>query len=263
MPVSFVSEALPSEVRSPARPNPLALVPRPIRPRGPVVGHLAGLPHHERPREKLFSKGADALSDAELVAILLGTGGQGKPVMEISNELLAGGGLVDFFARGAEAVRSLVSGIGTAKAARLAAAQEIARRLSVAGMSGRDLFEEPEVAARFLRTLIGTETREVMGALLLDSKNRLLRNALVFQGTGTFAAVAPSPVFREAIVVGAAGVILYHNHPSGDATPSPNDKATTDRFIVAGRQIGIEIKDHIIVGRSDWTSFHKLGLLGL
>ncbi len=100
-----------------------------------------------------------------------------------------------------------------------------------------------------------------MGGLLLDAKNRLVKDAPLFRGTLTHAAVAPSPLFRQAILAGAAGLILYHNHPSGDPEPSPEDLATTKRFLAAGREIGIEVKDHVIVGRGRWVSFHERGLL--
>jgi len=100
-----------------------------------------------------------------------------------------------------------------------------------------------------------------MGGLLLDAKNRLVKDAETFHGTVTHAAVAPAPLFRQAILAGAAGVILYHNHPSGDPEPSPEDLATTKRFLAAGSEIGIEVKDHVIVGRGRWVSFHERGLL--
>ena len=100
-----------------------------------------------------------------------------------------------------------------------------------------------------------------MGGLLLDTKNRLIRDAVVFRGTVSHAAVSPSPLFREAILAGASGVILYHNHPSGDPEPSPEDLATTARFAAAGREIGIEVKDHLVLGRGRWVSFHERRLL--
>ncbi len=115
---------------------------------------------------------------------------------------------------------------------------------------------------RYLLERLAGETQEVMGGLLLDSKNRLVKDAPLFRGTLSHAAVAPAPLFRQAILAGAAGVILYHNHPSGDPEPSPEDLATTQRFASAGREIGIEVKDHLIVGRGSVVSFHERGLLG-
>ena len=229
---------------------------RPVR----EIGMLE-LPPSERPREKLLARGASALSDEELLAIILGTGRPGKPVLSAARELLAQGGLPGLFVRGGSDLKALVSGIGPAKAARVEAVLEIARRVTESELVGRDLLSDPEAAARYLMLSLAKESREVMGGLLLDAKNRLIKMVIVFQGTGTHAAVAPSPLFRQAILAGAAGIILFHNHPSGDPEPSPDDRATTDRFVAAGREIGIEVRDHLVIGRGRWMSFHRLGLL--
>lgn len=228
---------------------------------GPRAGRLADLPENERPREKLLLKGAGSLSDEELVAVILGTGRAGRGVLEMARELLEGGGLHGLFRRGPSDLLSHASGIGTAKAARLAAVMEIAARIARDDLAGRDVIAQPEAAAAFLMRLLAGETREQMGALLLDAKNRLLRNAVVFSGGAAHAAVAPSPLFRQAILAGATGLVLWHNHPSGDPEPSPDDVAATARFAAAGREIGIEVRDHLIVGRGRWVSFLRKGLL--
>ena len=232
----------------------------PRRP-GPKSGRLAELPPEERPREKLLAKGTPALSDEELVAVILGTGRAGRGVLELSNELLDEGGLHGLFRRGPSDLLKHSSGIGEAKAARVAAVLEIASRIARSDLATRDLIADPESAANFLIRFLAAETREQMGALLLDAKNRLLRNAVVFLGGGAHAAVAPSPLFRQAILAGAMGVVLWHNHPSGDPEPSPDDVATTARFVAAGREIGIEVRDHLVVGRGKWVSFLRRGLL--
>lgn len=234
----------------------------PKRPRGPRAGRLADTPPEDRPREKLFSRGASSLTDEELVALILGTGRAGRPVLETARDLL-GSGLPALFRRGEEDLRAMTLGIGEAKAARLAAVLEIARRLAREAASGRVAFGEPESAARYLLLSLAAETREVMGALLLDAKNRLLKDAVVFQGTATHASVAPAPLFRQAILVGAVGLLMYHNHPSGDPTPSGEDRETTDRFVKAGREIGIEVRDHLVVGSGACWSFHRGALLVL
>src|ERR1019366_6905480 len=115
----------------------------------------------------------------------------------------------------------------------------------------------PAAVGRYLMQKLAGETQEVMGGLLLDAKNRLIHDAVIFKGTVSHASVAPAPLFRQAILAGAAGVILYHNHPSGDPEPSPEDVATTQRFVAAGREIGIEVKDHVVIGRGRVTSFHE------
>ena len=181
--------------------------------------------------------------------------------METARDLLKEGGLPSLFAAGPDQLRRLARGVGIAKATRVGAVLELGRRLSHDSLSKKNLLSDPSTVGRYLIQKLAGETQEVMGGLLLDAKNRLLRDAPLFRGTLTHAAVAPAPLFRQAILAGAAGVILYHNHPSGDPEPSPEDLATTKRFLAAGREIGIEVKDHVIVGRGRWVSFHERGLL--
>jgi DNA repair protein RadC len=228
---------------------------------GPQVGRLAERKKEERPREKMLRKGPEALDDEELLAILLGTGTAARPVLETARDLLRDGGFPGLFARGASGLTGLAAGIGPAKATRIEAVLEIGRRLSHDSLSKKSLLSDPATVGRYLMERLTRETQEVMGGLLLDAKNRLIADAPIFRGTVSHAAVAPAPLFRRAILAGAAGVILYHNHPSGDPDPSPEDVATTKRFVGAGREIGIEVKDHVIVGRGRWVSFHERGLL--
>jgi DNA repair protein RadC len=228
---------------------------------GPRTGRLAETPKEERPREKLLRKGPEHLDDEELLAIVLGTGTARRPVLEMAHDLLEDGGFPSLFARGAGDLRALVHGVGPAKATRVAAVLEIAARISRDSLSKKNLLSDPAAVGRYLMQRLAGESQEVMGGLLLDAKNRLVKDAPLFRGTLTHAAVAPAPLFRQAILAGAAGVILYHNHPSGDPEPSPEDLATTQRFVAAGREIGIEVKDHLVIGRGRVTSFHERGLL--
>ena len=209
----------------------------------------------------MLRKGPEALDDVELLAIVLGTGSVDKPVMETARDLLQDGGLPGLFTKGADQLRRLSRGIGPAKATRVEAALEIGRRLSLDSLSKQNLLSDPSSVGRYLVQKVAGETQEVMGGLLLDAKNRLIRDAVIFRGTLSHASVAPAPLFRQAILAGAAGVILYHNHPSGDPEPSPEDLATTQRFAAAGREIGIEVKDHVIVGRGRWVSFQEKRLM--
>jgi DNA repair protein RadC len=210
----------------------------------------------------MLRKGPEALDDAELLAIVLGTGTAGKPVMETARGLLEDGGLPGLLAMGVDQLRCLARGVGIAKATRVGAVVELGRRLSHDSLSKKNLLSDPVSVGRYLIQKLAGETQEVMGGLLLDSKNRLVKDAPLFRGTLTHASVAPAPLFRQAILAGAAGVILYHNHPSGDPEPSPEDLATTQRFVAAGREIGIEVKDHVVIGRGRTVSFHERGLLG-
>jgi DNA repair protein RadC len=210
----------------------------------------------------MLRKGPEALDDAELLAIVLGTGTAAKPVMEMARELLEEGGLSGLFTKSADQLRALTKGFGPAKATRVEAVLSIAARVTRDSLSKKNLLSDPASVSRYLMQKLLGETQEVMGGLLLDSKNRLVKDARLFRGTLTHASVAPAPLFRQAILAGAAGVILYHNHPSGDPEPSPEDLATTQRFVAAGREIGIEVKDHFVVGRGRTVSFHERGLLG-
>jgi DNA repair protein RadC len=229
---------------------------------GALEGRLGALAAADRPREKLLARGPEALSDEELVAVLLGTGSKGRPVLESARALLeSAGGLHGLWSRGGNDLLVRTSGVGPAKAARLLAVLEIASRLHRDGLHRRDVISDPEAAAKYLMTKLVAETREVMGALLLDAKNRLVEDAVVFRGTQTFSSVSPQPLFRQAILAAATGLVLYHNHPSGDPEPSADDRATTVRFAAAGREIGIEVRDHLVIGRGRWISFHQRGLL--
>ena len=229
---------------------------------GAAGGLLAGLAPEDRPREKLVARGAEALTDEELVAILLGTGRAGAGVLETAREVLRGGGLRGLLARSERGrVRELARGIGVAKACRIAAAAELARRLARAEVSERPLIDAPEAAGAYLAATLAAELREVMGGLLLDAKNRLIHDAVVFRGGVTSASVQPGPLLRIAVLEGAAALVLYHNHPSGDPTPSPEDRATTARFVAAGDAVGVPVRDHVVVGRGCWFSFRREGLM--
>lgn len=229
---------------------------------GAAGGLLAGLAPEDRPREKLVARGAEALTDEELVAILLGTGRAGAGVLETAREVLRGGGLRGLLARSERGrVRELARGIGVAKACRIAAAAELARRLARAEVAERPLIDAPEAAGAYLAAVLAAELREVMGGLLLDAKNRLIHDAVVFRGGVTSASVQPGPLLRIAVLEGAAALVLYHNHPSGDPTPSPEDRATTARFVAAGDAVGVPVRDHVVVGRGCWFSFRREGLM--
>ncbi len=229
---------------------------------GAAGGLLAGLAPEDRPREKLVARGAEALTDEELVAILLGTGRAGAGVLETAREVLRGGGLRGLLARSERGrVRELARGIGVAKACRIAAAAELARRLARAEVAERPLIDAPEAAGAYLAATLAAELREVMGGLLLDAKNRLIHDAVVFRGGVTSASVQPGPLLRIAVLEGAAALVLYHNHPSGDPTPSPEDRATTARFVAAGDAVGVPVRDHVVVGRGCWFSFRREGLM--
>ena len=224
------------------------------------VSVIRETPQRERPRERLEEhESAGILADAELIAILLRTGGPKKGVMEIARELLRDhGGLAGLLhAR----PRDLVcEGVGLAKAASLIAAVEIGRRLAKKDLSKRRPLARPGAVASYLALRYGTRDQEVMGALFLDVRNRLLGEQEIYRGTLDRATAEPREVLKEALLRGAAGVVLFHNHPSGDPTPSLEDVAFTRRMAEAGDAIGVKLIDHMILGAAGrWVSLKERG----
>ncbi len=225
-----------------------------------ATGHLIReLPPTERPRERLLAQGPQALSDAELVAVLLRTGTPGASALRIATELLVEReGLVGLLAAGAPDLRR--RGLGEAKAATLLAAAEVGRRLARQEVPRRQPMARPEAVIRYLEMRFGGRHQEVMGALYLDTRLRLLGERELFRGTLDRAAVEPREVLREGLRLGAASLVLFHTHPSGDPSPSPQDLLFTRRMAEAGEVVGITLADHVIVGRGGrWTSLKRRG----
>ncbi len=221
-------------------------------------------PEDERPRERLLQFGEGTLSDAQLLAILFRTGNpaSGATAVDLARRLLTRfeGNLE---ALSAATVTELceVSGIGTAKACEVKAAFEIGRRLLA--RQGGPLLQvrsSRDVAEHYMPLLAGKK-REQFHVILLDRKNRIMRDVMVSQGSLTASVVHPREAFNPAMRDSAAAVIFLHNHPSGDPQPSQEDRALTTRLVDAGRLLGIQVLDHIIVGRETYMSFADEGLL--
>lgn len=217
------------------------------------------LPVDERPRERLLAQGAMALGDAELVAVLLRTGRPGASALDVARELVAAcGGLGGLATASAPAL--VRRGLGGAKAASLLAAVELARRLARAELADRPPLAHPAAAASYLSLRYAVRDQEVMGALFLDSRHRLLADRELFRGTLSRAAVEPRALLREGLLLGAAGLILFHTHPSGDPSPSAEDLAFTRRMADAGEAVGVRLVDHLVVGAvGRWTSLRERG----
>lgn len=216
----------------------------------------------DRPRERLWSLGAAALTLTELVAILLGTGDAGADASAIAQELLhrAGGSLRDLAARpGAELTRT--RGVGSAKAARLLAAFELATRLLQEQRPVLPRVRSPEDVAALLSPRLRDLPVEEFHVLALDSQSRVRRDVLVTRGLLNSALVHPREVYRAAIAEAAAGIIVVHNHPSGDPTPSPEDKAVTRQLAEAGKLLDLPLYDHVILAGDRFLSFVSAGLL--
>jgi len=223
---------------------------------------ICDLPSDERPRERLLRLGPGALTNEELLALLLRTGIPGESALDRARSLLATrGGLLGLSGSAAPELAS-ERGIGPTRASAIVAALEIARRLPGETLSGRDLMNEPRLVKEFLRQAQSDDAQERTGALFLNARNRLLRNdAEIYRGTLDRAVVEPREILRRALIGKAAGVILYHNHPSGDPTPSREDREFTRRLAAACEAVGVRLLDHIVVGREGSVSFREAGLL--
>jgi DNA repair protein RadC len=227
-----------------------------------VVFRISDLPLQERPRERLARLGAAALSGEELLALLLGSGLRGESALDSARRILAAhGGLAGLAGlSGAELKRE--RGIKQARASVLLAALEIGRRLAAEALSGRDLLNEPSLVKEYLRRARGDGTQERTGVLYLNARNRLLKDdPEIYRGTLDRAVVEPREILKRALLSNAAGLILYHNHPSGDPSPSREDREFTRRLSAAAESVGLRLLDHIVVGREGCVSFREAGLM--
>ncbi|MBI4916397.1 MAG: DNA repair protein RadC [Acidobacteria bacterium] len=222
---------------------------------------VAELLPEERPREKLLSRGAGALSDVELLAVLLRTGIRGEPVLEYSRRWLEeAGGLTGLAALDAAELQ-VRPGIGAAKSAELAAALELGRRLAYSRLEDRPLLDRPELVADYIVQRHGRERVEVFGVLCLDARHRLVRDLVLHRGARTHTTVEPSEVFRRGITEGANGVIVWHTHPSGDPSPSEDDLDLTRRLVQAGKLLSIAVLDHLVVAGGGFVSLRQRGVI--
>ena len=215
------------------------------------------LPPAERPRERLLQSNGAALSDAELVAVLLRTGRRGASAIEIAREVLDScGGLRGLALAPRSALRR--QGLGPAKAATLLAAVELGRRLARAELPDQEPLNHPRRVADYLFLRYARQDQEVMGALYLDTRHRLIAEGEVYRGTLNRAAVEPRAILKGALLRGAAGVLLFHTHPSGDPSPSAEDLSFTRRFAAAAELIGIALVDHLVLGAPGrWVSLRE------
>jgi len=221
-------------------------------------------PVAERPREKLLKQGAEALSDAELLALVLRTGDAGSQASALDHGrmLLARFGSLRRLAGATIGELCELRGIGPAKAAELLAVFQIARRFASQDLRPGDRFTSSAEVFQHYHERLRDRRKEVFLALLLDSKNRVLREVQVSEGSLTASIVHPREVFAPVVRESAAAVLFIHNHPSGDPTPSREDLEITTRLREAGELMGVRVLDHIIIGSGDYVSFVDRGLLG-
>ena len=226
----------------------------------PDKARLLDLPVWRRPREKLRLFGGTALSDRELLCIILGSASRYESVNQVCGELLDGrslNGLASLGLGELEAQR----GIGVAGACRIVATLEIGRRLALGEIPLRQPLTEPEQVVAMMRVRMLQEDRESVYVLALDSRRRLIGERCVSIGSLGAAILHPREVFRAALGLAAAALILVHNHPSGDPTPSLEDQQVTYRIQEAGQVLGVTVVDHIIVAAEGYTSFRQQGWL--
>lgn len=219
-------------------------------------------PGPERPRERLQTAGPAALSLRELLGILIGSGTEGRSAVEVAGDLLKGAdGSLRRLASAPPAEMQRVRGVGPAVAARLAAALELGRRLAREGPSDRTRIRGPADVYEWCAPSMRDALQEEFRVLLLNTQHAVMREVVVTRGILDASVVHPREVFRAAIVESAAAVILVHNHPSGDPTPSREDREVTQQLVAAGRILGIPVLDHVIIGDARYVSLVEAGVM--
>jgi DNA repair protein RadC len=221
------------------------------------------MPADERPRERLTRLGAGALSAVELLALVLGSGGGGRSALDLASQVFArnGGSLRRLASSPVAAIRA-INGVGPAKAVVLHAALELGRRLAAESRNVGEPISGPMDVYRYFAPRLEDLPVEEFHVAVLDTQHRLERDITVTRGLLSASLVHPREVFREAIAERAASVILVHNHPSGDPTPSADDRKVTTQLVAAGKLLDIPVHDHVIIGRGRYASFAESGLLG-
>ena len=220
------------------------------------------MPLEERPREKLLAYGAGALTDGELLAILLRTGTASKSALALGRELTKDGGLYRRLAR-ISRVEELtqIRGLGQAKAATVLAALELGRRLASARPLNKLYFGDAEAVAAFLMPRLRYAVKEQFLVILLDAKNKVIGTEVISEGSMSSTVIHPRDVFQPALLQHASAVVVAHNHPSGDPQPSAEDRELTKVLVAAGKTMLIPVLDHVIIGDGSYYSFEEDGVL--
>ncbi len=221
---------------------------------------ITDMPACARPRERLLSQGVEALTDAELLAILLHTGTRGISAIELAQHIITHTGSLSRLMTAPAGALDGIKGLGPAKRSQLLAVLELARRSYADQLKVQPVFESPQSLKQFLRSHFAGQSNELFIALFLDVGHRLIASETLFQGTLTRTAVYPREVARRALAHNAAAVIFAHNHPDGKASPSPNDKKLTNELKKLLSGLEVKVLDHVIVAGNRFWSFHEHGL---
>lgn len=215
------------------------------------------VPPADRPREKFDRVGPAGLGDNELLAIVIGSGSRGRGALDVANTVLAVFSGLHGLTRVSRDELRRIAGVGRVRATQILAALELGRRTLLRSALARQPIATPRDAALILVPQFGSARVEQFGVMLLDTKHRVIKTRLLSVGTLDASVVHPREVFREAAAGDAAALILFHNHPSGDATPSQNDVDLTRRLVAAGDVMGIEVVDHLILADTRYYSFRE------
>jgi DNA repair protein RadC len=214
---------------------------------------------NDRPREKLLRSGVETLGDNELVALVLGTGVRARSALTVAQDILERAGGVRGLARARAEDLSRVSGVGGPRAARLLAAVELGRRAVRSDVGERPRLLSARAIADYLMPIYAAHREERVGIVMLDAKRRVIRTEVLTVGTLDSSLAHPREVFRAATLASASSIAIFHNHPSGDPRPSPDDVLLTQQLVAAGEVVGIPVVDHLILGDGCWFSFQEAG----
>lgn len=224
------------------------------------VYRIKDLRKEDRPRERLINIGPEALSNAELMGILIGSGMKGVNAVQLGQRLLTSMAGLEGLHRSSIHELERMRGIGRVKAIQIKAAIELGRRLAIGNPAEKPQIQSPDDAAELVQFEMGVLEQEHLRTLLLDTRNRLMKIQEIYRGSLNSSQIRVGEVFREAVRIGAASLIAVHNHPSGDPTPSPEDVAVTKVLVEAGKLLDIEVLDHLIIGRNCFLSLKARGL---
>lgn len=226
-----------------------------------TIIRMKDVPKEERPRERLLKYGESQLSNQELIAILLGSGTKNESVMDLANRFLIHFEGLKLLEEATIEEMTSIKGIGIAKGVTILAALELGRRIRQYVPEEKYTIRSPKDGANYVMEAMRHLNQEQLLVLFLDTKNRIIHKQTIFIGSLNSSIVHPREIFREAVKRASASIICVHNHPSGDPTPSQEDIQVTKRLVEAGKIMGIEVLDHIIIGNRKYTSLKEKGYM--